>query len=332
MHKKTPHEPVPKRMREARRKRRRDPEQVEDPDLELHQEQQPGDYLPSGFMLATIYKALLEAEDASLKMQQDQAQAEQEYYSVLGGVSTSATGSTDISKGLIAMAANSIVQAGNNEAEGLEKAALGNAIAAGITGAFTGLTIAHGANIFVKNRGLDNDLEKANAFRNELHEGVDANLTVSAPNQVTDESLESIVSRFGKNEQGEFDREGISALRAARPDAFGRVQEMAKENAEKIQKEISDNSDAANKSVQMNQTGSVIAQAATGSYANYGQGAAKSNAAGNNASAQVQKQVQDMDTAAARTLDEQSRASAQQAMQTADALAQVAQSQVQSRV
>lgn len=281
-------------------------------------------YIPSGVMLATILKALRDAQDNDLEMQQEQAEVEQKYDQQLGGLDGSG-----ISKGLIAMVADSTAQAGQDEAAGLEAQGLSSAINAGLSGATTLGVLGYGGYNAYKGGKLDDDIEQNKNFDKELDKASDGDLVVGAPKKMTDQELEALMDRKGLKADGSYDQDAINALKAD-----GSVQRLKEMNADKLkdlQKQQGDFSQNTHNAMLMNQTIGQVSQAATGSYASYEQAGSKVNSAADNASAAVQKQVQDMNYSSSNTFKQQAETSAQQALQIADALAQVAQSQVQFR-
>lgn len=283
-----------------------------------------GDYLPSGVLLATILKALRNAEDNQLKIQQEQAQTEQNYYKALGGLNG------DISKGIIAMAASSVVQAGSEEASGLEAQGVASAVSAGLTGATTVGTLGVGGWNTYKEGGIQDEIDQTKDFGKQLDGPKQADFVIAEDKLPTDEKLNQLVDSHGKNADGSYDQEAIEAIKL-NPEKLKSTKAQNDEKLEDLQKKQKDLGDSTSRWVQNNQAISQVVNSATNAAGSIKQSQAKAAAAVSNASAQVQKQVQDMNYSAANTFKENAKSAAQQALQAADTMAQVAQSQVQFR-
>lgn len=281
-----------------------------------------GNYMPSGLMLATICKALRDAQNADLEIQKDQAEIEQEYYKALGGI-----GMKDIREGLIAMSADSVAQAGKDEADGLKAQAWASGVNAIFSGATTiGVALKAGSG-WNENRNLDKEATKLNSFGKKLNGTPDADLALAAPGSSVDPEIEeAIQKRVPKELEANPDKYNGTRLEAKRQ----LIDENEKDLNEvrRKQKEISESTQNA---LNINQAVTTVTQAATQTYSSYEQAQAKINAAADNSAAQVQKQVQDMNSSSANTFKDQARQAATAALQTSDTMAQVAASQVQFR-
>lgn len=283
-----------------------------------------GDYLPSGVMLATILKALRDAGDNQLEIQQQQAAAEQLFDRELGGLNG------DITKGIIAMAAQSVVNAGNDEADGLRAQGVANAVNASISGATTLGTLGVGAYNSIKESGVSDEIDQAKDFGKQLDGNKQADLVIADDKMPTDEDLNQLVDNHGLNADGKPDHDAIEAIKT-NPEKLKSAKAKNDDKVEDLQKKQKEYSDSTNRWTQTNQSLTTVVGAATGAAGNIQQSKAKAAAAADNAAAQVQKQTQDMNYSAANTFKDNAKTAAQQALQTADIMAQVAQSQVQVR-
>lgn len=281
-----------------------------------------GSYMPSGMMLATICKALRDAQTADLEIQQDQAEVEQEYYKALGGI-----GQPDLGKGLIAMAAQSVVDAGDAEADGLRAQGIASAVNAGISGVTTvgvGIKAASG---WRESGKLDDEASKLDAFGKKLEDSPDADLAVGAQAKPVDPDVEEALQKRVPKEL-EADP---AKYNAARVEAKAKLQDENEKQLKEVRRKQSEISSSTQNAMSFNQATTNVTQAATQTYSSFAQETAKTEAAAHNADAQVQKQVQDMNSSSANTFKDQAKQAAQAALQASDTIAQVGQAQVQFR-
>jgi hypothetical protein len=313
----------------------RDPEQSHDEELLQQSASSFGDnphisdgnYLPSGVMLATILKALRESGDNQLEIQQQQAAAEQLFDRELGGLNG------DVRKGIIAMAAQSVVNAGNDEADGLMAQGVSSAVNAAVSGLTTALALGNGLKNTYKTDGtndLDKQMDEVKADGQKLDGIKQGDLLAADANKPIDEDLAQGVDRGGLDKQGKPVHDEIEAIKMS-PKELESAKDANKEKLKDLKEKQQKLNDSTSQGIQTNQAVVQVVSSATGAYGSIQQSQAKAAAAADNASAQVQKQVQDMNYSAANTFKENAKAAAQQAFQAADLQAQVAQSQVQVR-
>lgn len=276
-------------------------------------------YIPSGVLIAEILKALREAQNNDMERQQLQAETEQKFYTALGNCGG------DPSKGVIAMAAQSIVDAGNEQAAGLTAMGISMAVNAGLSGAFTLGTLGYGIKESLGNNSIEDEMTNLKNNRNDLDGPVDADTIVGEVGKPT-ENIEMEEFKNGKPSQ-----ETKAATRAGNQDDLDKVKEDLdkkigdkKEDQEAVQKRI-------DRAVQFNQTISNISSSATQAAGNIIKAPHDAAAAANNAASDVEKTLSQMDTSSANSFKENAQAAAQQALRTAEDLAQIAASQVQVR-
>lgn len=279
-------------------------------------------YCPSGLLIATISKALREAQDNDLEMQQQQAEVERDEYKLLGGI-----GMADIHDGLLAMSADSIAQAGVDEADGLKAQGIANAINAGVSGATTIGAGVNGLKNWRESSNLDAEAKTTQEFGEKLKNSPDGDLAIGAQNKELDPEVESAIQKRVPKEL----QENREKYNAARMEAKGQLEDENEKQFKEIRRKQDDLSHSTQNVMNFNRSVTDVAQAATGTYSSFEQGQAKINSAADQASGQVQKQVQDMTYSNANTFKDQSKQSAQAALQTSETLAQVANSQVQFR-
>ncbi len=283
-----------------------------------------GLYLPSGVILATILKALRDAESQEIEIQREQAKAEQDFYKALGGLNG------NISQGIIAMAAQSVINAGDDEAKGLTAQGIANAVNAGISGTMTVGTLGLGGYNSYMSSKLDPEIEQTKAFGEKLEGPKDADIVVAQGKSPTDAELEELMDRGGLKADGKYDQEAIEAIKAE-PETLSRAKAKNNEKLEDLEKKQKEYAESTNNWTFRNQAIGNVTQSATSAAASIRQAQTKTDQAIDNASAQVQKQVQDMNSSSAQSFHQNAKEAAQQALTTADSLAQVAQAQVQFR-
>lgn len=282
-------------------------------------------YIPNGLLIAIILKALREAQDNDVNRQQMQAEAEQHYYKALGNIGG------DPTKGIIAIAAQNTVNAGVESAKGLEAMGKSLAISAGISGATAVGTLGGGAYESYKADGVQGEITTIKADQAQLDNLPEGDIEV-AKNQRSeaqeDTDLASRLDNFAKGETvdqdtmeaGKLDPELVQKRRKVQDDQIKEKERMRDEHNTKSRRYT-----------EMGQTLINVVSSSTQAAGNIQKAPHDAAAAANNAAAEVSKNLQQMDSSAANNFRDSAHAAAQQALATADTLAQVAASQVQMR-
>ncbi len=282
-------------------------------------------YIPSGLLIAIILHALRLAQDNDLERQKLQAQTEQAYDTQLGGLNG------DPSKGLIAIAAESVVNAGKEQADGLITQGISSAVNAAVSGAVAIGTVGM---MKVQSSQTDPIEGQIKAARSELAEieGPEAAQkanpqTAPAGTQPTVELSNNVKDYLG--ETGAAQRQTL----AAQPNhaMFEKVTTRIREDIKMKTSELEPINAKFNQLMAVGKQISDAAGAAAGAAGNVEKAGHDVAAAADNAAADVGKTVQQMSTSAASKAEEAARAAGQQAIQVSDSLAQVAASQVQMR-
>lgn len=283
-------------------------------------------YIPNGLMIALILKALREAQDNDLEIQKLQAKTEQDFDTALGGIGKNP------SKGLIAMSAQSVVNAGQEQAKALISVGISSAVSAGISGLAT--IGAFGYSKYQSNQTdqIEEELKPLKTSRDLLEARPQGDLTAEELKPMTEKEREIFDKPFEEiTDQGELVQKARliklhttdEEVEALKTKVERKIQEKTKEQERFI--------GGGQQAFQISNQVSNVVQAATGAGGNVEKAGKDAKAAAENATAETEKTLQQMNVTSSNHYQENAHASAQQALQVADTLAQVAASQVQIR-